>query len=144
MNTDDFEKRLQHQQLREIPGEWRTEILGAAQTASGSRHSTLDTRPAGFLSTLRAQLSTLLWPCPQAWAGLAAVWVVILAMSYNPEPSTKMAKVTPPSPELVAALKEQRRLYLELAGLQSQEVAEQPKTAKPGPRSEIHFSLVAV
>jgi hypothetical protein len=70
MNPDDFEKRLQRQPLRKIPSEWRESILQEAKSAPHSspviRHS--------FLSTLNSTLSTILWPNPKAWAGLAAVW----------------------------------------------------------------------
>ena len=37
MNTDDFEKRIERQPLRKIPGEWRREILQAATEAQSTR-----------------------------------------------------------------------------------------------------------
>ena len=39
MSTDDFEKRLERQPLRQIPGEWREEILSAARQASLAEHA---------------------------------------------------------------------------------------------------------
>ena len=73
MNTEDqFEQRLRRQPVKSIPSAWREEILSTARAAS-PRLSTLDPRP-GVLSIIRHQLSTLLWPHPKAWAGLAAVF----------------------------------------------------------------------
>ena len=129
MNSDDFEKRIQRQTIRSIPDEWRREILRAAETPASRRPR--------FFSTFSHQLSTLLWPCPQAWAGLAAVWLVILTLNFAMQgPQTHLAKAAPPTPSEIALLKEQRRLYFELAGLQAKEFAEPPKTASPAPRSD--------
>src|ERR1035441_6307492 len=87
MNTEDFEKRLARQPLRQVPGEWREEILSAARQVSLPEHATRNTQqlPASrsLLSTINYQLSTLLWPHPTAWAGLAAVWLVILVINLS-------------------------------------------------------------
>ena len=129
MNSDDFEKRLEGQIMRPIPGAWRREILRATQVPAPARDR--------FFTTLYHRLSTLLWPCPQAWAGLAAIWLVILTMNFaTREPETKMAKAPLPSLEAVAAMKEQRRLYLELAELHPKETAQPAKPSAPRPRSE--------
>src|ERR1017187_941802 len=43
------------------------------------------------------QLSTLLWPHPTAWAGLAAVWLVILGVNLTTrEASTVVSKRAAP------------------------------------------------
>ncbi|PYK58897.1 MAG: hypothetical protein DME21_14645, partial [Verrucomicrobia bacterium] len=77
MRPEDFEKQLQRQPLRKIPAEWRGEILDAARRA----HEPQPSQPASWWRAL-------LWPCPQAWAGLAAVWVLILALnSVTREPA---------------------------------------------------------
>lgn len=137
MNSDEFEKRLEQQKIRPIPGEWRREILNTANAAS------LESRTAKpeSLSWWRE----LLWPCPQAWAGIAAVWLVIFVLNFTTQKAEpKLAKSEPVTPQTIAALKEQRRLYLELAGLQVKEVAEPPKNHVPGPSSQrkIEFQIV--
>lgn len=130
MSSDDFEKRIQRQTIRPIPGEWRQEILEAAQ------NNLVEARQ-GFLPTIVSQLSTLLWPCPQAWAGLATIWIVILAVNFaTREPMTEVAQTEPPSRDFILAMKEQRRLYLELVGTSPNEIAEPPKAIAPRPRSE--------
>src|SRR5664280_2576256 len=102
MNTDDFEKRLQREPLRQIPGEWREQILSAARQASLAEHAPRTTQHAppspSLLSTIHHQLSTLLWPHPTAWAGLAAVWLMILGVNLTTQDaSTRFAKHASPA-----------------------------------------------
>ena len=148
MNTEDFEKRLQRQPLRQIPGEWREEILSAAREASLPEHAPRTTHhvpaKASLLSTLHHQLSTLLWPHPTAWAGLAAVWLVILGINLTTRHgSTALAKHSAPvSPQVIMAFQEQERLLAELIGPSEVPVAERPKPAPPRPRSERRRELL--
>ena len=148
MNTEDFEKRLQRQPLRQIPDQWREEILSAARQASPSEHAPRTTQhvsPArSLLSTLHHQLSTLLWPHPTAWAGLAAVWLVILGINLTTRHgSIVLAKhAAPVSPQVIMAFQEQERLLAELIGTSEVPVAERPKPIVPRPRSEGRRALV--
>jgi hypothetical protein len=138
MNTDDLEQRLQRQPLRPVPAKWREEILTAAQTVEPSRHLSPATRHA-WLSTLNHQLSTVLWPHPKAWAGLAAVWVVILAVNFatrDPLPVREARNATPPSPQLREMLKEQEQLLAELVGPIERLAADRPKPVAPQPHSQ--------
>jgi hypothetical protein len=134
MNTDDFEKRLQQQSMRRVPVDWRAEILQTAKAVSSVRHSTLDSRPQGWLSTLNSQLRALLWPCPQAWAGLAAVWVAIFALNFSThEPRVVVKNNSAPHPrETQTALLDQRRELNRLLDSLSPSVAQH----FPSPRSE--------
>jgi hypothetical protein len=153
MSTDDFEKRLERQPLRQIPGEWREEILSAARQASLAEHAPPVLRSStaeggrttqhvsasrSLLSTIHHQLSTLLWPHPTAWAGLAAVWLVILGINLTTrDASTVIAKhASPVSPQVFMAFQEQQRLLVELIGPRETPVAERPKPVVPRPRSE--------
>ena len=135
-----FEERLRRQSLKPIPGDWRAEILQA------SRHMAKAPIPEEhWLSTLNQKLSTLLWPHPKAWAGLAAVWVVILAVNFlTRDTAPVMAeKSSPPSPEVVAELKQQRQLYAELIGPPLAQDIDRRKNAVPRPRSECSERLMA-
>ena len=131
MKPDDFEQRLQRQLMRQVPPEWREEILSVAQQPSRPIHVSRFTFHASLLSTL-------LWPHPRAWAGLAAVWLVILAVNFSTRGDTQvLAKhLTPPSPEMVLALREQERLLSDLIAPTQTPVAERPKPAAPRPRSD--------
>jgi hypothetical protein len=142
MNPDDFEKRLQRQPLRQVPAEWREEILSAARQASLSHHASRVTHHAppsrSLLSTINSQLSTLLWPHPAAWAGLAAVWLVILGINLTTRDAAQaVAKnASPVSPQVFMAFQEQERLLSELIGPRETPVAERPKPVPSRPRSE--------
>jgi hypothetical protein len=80
----------------------------------------------------------LLWPAPKAWAGLAAVWILILAMQFAArDHSQTVAKNTaPPSPEVILALKSQEQLMAELVGTPETRDANRSKNLVPRPRSE--------
>jgi len=130
MKPDDFEKQLQRQPLRELPKEWRAEILRNARAAASPHSSLLTPHAASWWREW-------LWPSPQAWVGLAAFWVAIAVLNVtNGSHSVDMAKQTPkPSPETETTLAAQRR---ELARLLDNfaESSPKPKAAPPGPRSE--------
>jgi hypothetical protein len=130
MNLDEFEKQLQQQPLRHIPAEWRDEILDAARRVAGAQPSTLNPQP--FL-----WWRELLWPCPQAWVGLAAVWAVILVLNVASHETIEVAgrRAAPLSRELIMALQEQRRLFSEL--IEPAPPVEPARTFVPRPRSEL-------
>jgi hypothetical protein len=143
MNSDDFEKRLQQQPIREVPVDWRSEILSGARQASLPPHASHTPRPS-LLSTLNSQLSTLLWPHPTAWAGLVAIWLVILGVNVTTRDASQMAAkhASPASPQVFLAFQEQERLLAELLGLRETPVAERAKPAPPRPRSELRRELL--
>jgi len=117
MNFDEFENKLRGQPRREIPREWRREILGPLRPPR--------TAPAGWWRQL-------LWPHPAAWASLAAAWVAIVALNRAATPDAAPRQVaTRPSRDMVLAYQERQRLSAELASDRS----EPPKPAADRPRS---------
>jgi hypothetical protein len=136
MKPDAFEQKLARQKLRQIPGEWRAEILSAAKLSA--RRSEAKTVQPSWLSTINSQLSALLWPHPKAWAGLAAVWIVIFAVNFSMRDTTPRVaeKYAPPSPEVIVELKKQQRLFAELVGAREPLDADRQKIFSPKPRSE--------
>jgi len=149
MKPDDFEQKLQRQPLRQVPAEWRGEILVAADVNRRNRpvrEFTFAATPfRRLLSTLNAQLSTILWPHPKAWAGLAAIWILILAVNFSmrdPSP-VRAQKSSPPSPEVIVELRQQQRLLAELIGPRDIREADRSKSFVPQPRSE-RAEIVAV
>ena len=101
MNLDEFENKLRNQSRREIPPEWRREILGP-----------LRGRDAAPLPWWR----NLLWPHPAAWGTLGAAWVVIFILHFAgpPEQAPALA-VKRTSPDMQWAYQERKRLWAELA-----------------------------
>jgi hypothetical protein len=135
--TEQFERRLGRQPLRQVPREWRAGILAATHGAQRACQPSPASRRS-LLSTINQQLSTIFWPHPKAWAGLAAVWVLIFAVNFSMrDTSPRMAeKSAPPSPEVIVELKKQQRLFAELMGSAQPVDADRQKTFAPKPRSE--------
>ncbi len=79
MNFDEFEKRLKKQTFRAIPSEWRKEILKAVTIGESTEIGGLRTKPSFWRQWL--------WPSPIAWGGVAAAWIVIIALNMaTPRP----------------------------------------------------------
>jgi hypothetical protein len=144
MKPDPFEKRLQRQPLRPVPPDWRSDILAAARVARVARVArapvcAVRPVPQSWLSTINYQLSTILWPHPKAWAGLAAVWVVIALLNVamrEDSAACVVAKLAPPSPEMLVELRQQQKLFAELVGPREEREADRSKAYKVHPRTE--------
>jgi hypothetical protein len=139
MNPNDFENQLRRQQFRSVPADWRNDLLAAATRSSIPIEKRTNKRTGGFLERM-------LWPCPQAWAGLAAIWLVILAINFSDDDKTQVIaqKEPPPSPEVFLAVKAERRLLAQLVEPTEQPLAERPKPFIPRPRSEIEKFITIV
>ncbi|MGO9584629.1 MAG: hypothetical protein ACLP2Y_00250 [Limisphaerales bacterium] len=137
---DEFEQKLQRQPLRRIPADWREEIL-----REGRRAAVLEIGPADTAALPKwSWPTTLLWPHPKAWAGLAAIWVLILAVNFSArDRSPAVAEnFAPPSPEVVADLRQQQRMLAELIGPRDTSDADRSKSFAPQPRSERPFEIL--
>ncbi len=161
MNPGDFENQLRRQAMRPVPGEWRGEILAAvvrageeevadsrSQMETGDRGRGRVTKGAseGSFAALNARLAKIFWPHPAAWAGLAAVWVVISVLNWSATDHTEMAarKSPPPGPDFILAMQEQRRTLARLIGTMEPPPVEPPKPTEPKPRGELRTAVVVV
>ena len=75
---------------------------------------------------------------PKAWAGLAAVWILIFAAQFSMRDATPVMaeKAAPPSPEVIVELRQQQRMLAELIGARDTSDADRSKSLVPRPRTE--------
>jgi hypothetical protein len=124
MNAD-FESRLQRQPLRELPRDWRADILAAAATPAGRRSR----GATGEGETHGEGAST--WPSLRAWATLGAAWVVIFLLHFTSPDEPRLARNSAPMTlQSFALLHEQT---LRMADLLGQTDAGEPPVALPAP-----------
>lgn len=100
--------------------------------------------PASQLSTFNSQLPSL-WerlfgPNPLAWAGLAAAWLVLIAVNRSDDTATRdtfaTARANQPSEAAVAEIvRERRREMAELLNLDEPRPAQPTREALPPKRS---------
>jgi hypothetical protein len=136
MKMDDFETRLSRQPLRRIPAEWRNEILREGRNAAVAEIGDADTASLPILNW-RMALANFFWPHPKAWAGLAAVWILIFAVDFSVRDKSPVVaeKAAPPSQEVIAELNKQQQMLAELIGANQAREAVMPRFL-PQPRSE--------
>ena len=109
------------------------------------RHAAVEAEPQTpkAVSSLRfATAVQILWrelilPRPQAWAAVAAMWVVICVLKFStPETPHVVAQKSSASPEVLAEVRQQKLLFAELVGVVKPRVAVPSKSAPPQPRSD--------
>jgi hypothetical protein len=111
MKNDDFENQLSRTPMRDIPAEWRAEILQAAAHPAQIQPATA---PASLPQ--KSGWRDLLWPCPQAWAALACIWFGIFISSNIGAPSPRSTPVARVSAETLMVRLAQERTLAENRG----------------------------
>ena len=109
----------------------RREVLGGgALVAAAPRPTT----PGWFALAWRE----LIWPCRGIWAGLAAVWILLLAanLSWTDRPTAIARRAPEPSAEVLLAFWRQERSLAELIEPHPPRLAVPAKAALPRPRSQ--------
>lgn len=128
---NEFEKRLQQVPLKPLPDEWRAEILAAVPAVPPAP------APLAWQARLVAGWRSLFWPHPRAWAGLAAVWVVIALLQFSQRDDSPVLaeKSVPPTPEMLADLRRQQQMLVELISPGGAGEADRPK--RTGPHTQL-------
>ena len=124
--------------LRTRAGDLQSPSVAAAMASDGgckpparaSQLSTLNSQPASIWERLFG-------PNPLAWAGLAAVWVVLLAVNRDPSAPKTTDRANQPSEAAVAEIvRERRREMAELLNLDEPQATVPNRDALPPKRSQ--------
>jgi hypothetical protein len=115
MNSD-FEKRLQDVPMREIPQHWKAQMIAATQP-----------QPAWWREWL--------WPCPRAWAGLAAAWGFIFLLHLTTPEDHGSRQGGSSSRQDFAFLKQETEIIAQLSGSEESRPDPPPPPATTKPRS---------
>ncbi|HEV2456324.1 MAG TPA: hypothetical protein VGY98_18820 [Verrucomicrobiae bacterium] len=113
----------------------------AEYTARTTR--TVSSRPVSLLRDFpQAIWGELILPSRWIWAGLASVWVVLLAANFSMrDPVAANLAKSPPSPEVIMVFRQQQQLLSELIGPDNPPVEEVEKPYLPRPASERRMTL---
>ena len=96
-----------------------------------------------FAATLKRCLAApfreLIWRPRWIWSGLAAVWLLILAMNLHLHADAPRfaGKSSPNTAEVILTLREQERVVAELTGRSDSAAVIAPKRQESRPRSEV-------
>jgi hypothetical protein len=84
MQPDELEQRLQRLPRRELPAEWREQILAACGAPSIARqeHDPASVRPSDARRSDLAWWLAWLNPTRAGWTALGAAWLVILTLHF--------------------------------------------------------------
>lgn len=136
MNLDDFENKLRHQKLRQIPGAWREPILQKA----GEQWSSAVKPQLVLFRAMFTFWRELFKPCRYAWLGMAATWIVLWIINADPHDRDSSSGTSVPTRAVVERVRsyaERRRDLVELTGpLDLAPAAVSPKRTQPKPHSE--------
>jgi hypothetical protein len=135
MNSE-FENKLKRQPLRQIPRDWREDIL---RTAQENASAAVKRREPVLIRAILIAWRELIQPFRYTWSGMAALWVVFwmvnarLEISDSPTRSTIGASAASQS---IRLFEEQRQALAELTGRSDPAPAEPPRESRSKPRSE--------
>jgi hypothetical protein len=111
----------------------------ASLPAAGSVISPHSNTRAAFhraRAALRKAWLELIWPSRRVWAGMAVIWLVVLAANLEMKTTTNVSAVrSAHTRELARAFEERQRLLAELL-LPASPPPATPARSDPGPRSE--------
>jgi hypothetical protein len=115
----------------------RRESVGQASSLSQNQES-----ETGKMPVLLLIWRELIFPCRRIWAGLATIWILILAVNFSMRDPSQTAMTKAFAPEMMS-FNEQQKLLNELLADRSLPMdSERPKTFSPKPRTETSEFLI--
>jgi hypothetical protein len=116
----------------------RRESVGQASSLSQNKKS-----ETGRMPVLRLIWLELILPSRRIWAGLAAVWLLLLVVNFSMRDHLQMtmAKTSTPA-EVAATFQQQQELLAQLIGPNEPVVAEPQKKYVPRPSSWRTFEII--
>jgi len=123
-------------------------VADAGASTTRHRRSPGDSQPAGshaLIAALGEELQGGWRRARWAWSGLAAAWVVILALNFTAreaEPPLMAGNRPPPASEVRFAVKQKQLLMAELAFISESAPAAKPKAAPTSPRSDRRSTIL--
>jgi hypothetical protein len=130
---NEFEKQLANQPLKSVPPEWRAQILNEARARVPREVPASSAQPLSWLREL-------LWPNPQAWGALAAVWIVIAVFKFT-TPGAPTSSVVEIAKSQVISLAEHRRELSRLLEATTDET-DQPPVERPRGARPVDYAFV--
>lgn len=121
----------------------REDVVGNLNNKDAKTQSLSDSLASCLVNCLGVVWRELVMPSRGIWMGLAAVWILILAVNFSmrDDSGIRMAK-SPPTPEVIMAFRQQQQLLSELLGPDEPPVAQPKKMYSPRPASERHLELL--
>ncbi len=125
---------------RHHSAEAKLEAICAEDLAACARAASPGCRRPKFPANLEFLVTRLwresLWPWRRIWCGLAAIWLVLLALNLGTREGPEMARRNTPQPssEWLAALREERQLRLRWS--ETEPSTPPVRLNMPRPRSE--------
>jgi hypothetical protein len=116
----------------------RAVVAGELNSKATKEQSWAQSLVAWFLGGFNTLWRELILPSQRVWAGLAAVWVLIIAANVVQRDHSTAAFTTTSSAPAMMTFRDQQRLLNELLADRAVPlVAEKPKSFSPKPRTQI-------
>ncbi len=135
---------LEHHRAAELKLDTvRQAVVGELSSQTTRKPRSLNGLADWFLGYSSNIWRELIWPSRHIWAGLAAVWILILVANVSMQDHSQLATAKSlPAPEIIMTWRQQERLLAELVGPDEMRAAPPPKPFLPRPSSERRLEIL--
>jgi hypothetical protein len=118
------------------------ELKGVGRASRPSPFERITKTETGATPVLQLLWRELILPSRRIWAGLAAVWVLLLAANVSLRDRSAVGTVASAPPQMMLSFQQQERLLTELIGPDETSAAEPATPFLPLPRSEGRLEIL--